>query len=420
MPVIPRPACRAHSARLAPAFALLTLAIASAAHAQEPAGELTPVDVAGTDHQLRTLQDVQVEKLVDLESPRLISIGLDGEMFIGSRADKIYRLAPPYEEAETLVELGGYPHSVVQRGEHLYVATTDAVMRTDYQAGDSLASDDFDEVAKLPGGGGHSSRTLTLGPDDKLYVSLGIQGNCSNQYIGESYDFADHRGGVMVLDESGNSPQWRPYAIGLRNPVGLAWDHEGTLYASNNGPDHWGYDQPREVIVRAEEGSFHGMPWFQWVDGEFQRDDCVNSEPPQPKSAIPAPVATLPARSAPIGLDFLPEGNGLALDAVVAVHGSWATQPDGGASGDPATRRNPRIVGLTIDEQGRGETSELLTGFQNAQGERWARPVGIAFAPDGALYFTSDTGESGLYRVTFGGEPVGADTTLDQAAKDDE
>ncbi|MFC3282075.1 PQQ-dependent sugar dehydrogenase [Litchfieldella rifensis] len=416
------PACRWGHLRSLPRLGMLALALAVSGNSfgQERNDDLQTIDVAGTDQQLRAPKGVQVEKVASLDSPRMISIGLDGEMFIGSRSGSIYRSVPPYDQATSLAEIGDLPNSVIQRGNHLYVATTTALMRADYQAGASLAADDFEEVAKLPGGDGHNTRTLTTGPDGRIYLSLGIQGNCSDQFIGEGYDFADRRGGIMVLDESGDSPQWRPYATGLRNPVGLAWNHEGVLFATNNGPDHWGYELPREVVVRTEEGSFHGMPWFQWVAGEYRRDDCVGSEPPQSADVIPPPVATLPARSAPLGLAFLPKGNGLALDAIVAVHGSSATQPDGRVSGDPATRRKPRIVGITFDEQGQGQVSELLSGFQNEQGRRWARPAGIAFAPDGALYFTSDRGEGGLYRVTFDGEPVGADTTLDESVQSDE
>ncbi|EPC02127.1 hypothetical protein L861_05050 [Litchfieldella anticariensis FP35 = DSM 16096] len=382
-------------------FGLLILALVSADASLAQADGWQTINVVGTDHRLKVPKGVQVEKVADLDAPRMISLGPDGVMFVGSRGDSIYRLAPPYDQATPLAEIGDYPNSVIQRGGQLYVATTHALMRADYRGAETLSSDDFEVVAELPGGDGHNSRTLTVGPDGRIYLSLGILDNCTDQFIGEGYAFADRRGGIMVLDENGDSPQWQPYATGLRNPVGLAWDHEGVLFATNNGPDHWGYEQPPEVLVRAEEGSFHGMPWYQWVAGEYRRDDCVNSEPPHPTDAIPAPVAILPARSAPLGLAFLPEDSGLALDAIVAIHGSSATQPDGRVTGDPATRREPRIVGVTIDEHGQGKISDLLSGFQNEQGERWARPVGIVLAPDGALYFTSDRGESGLYRVTF-------------------
>ncbi|WP_156181353.1 hypothetical protein [Halomonas sp. PR-M31] len=128
------------------------------------------------------------------------------------------------------------------------------------------------------------------------------------------------------------------------------------------------------MLVRAEQGDFFGMPWFQWVKGEFQRDNCINGEPPRSMNDASAPVATFPARSAPMELSFAPEGGALGLDAVAAVRGSWATKPHGGSSGDPASRREPLIAGITLDSPNNGQIHELLTGFQDDQGNRWARP----------------------------------------------
>ena len=86
-------------------------------------------------------------------------------------------------------------------------------------------------------------------------------------------------------------------------------------------------------------------------------------------------------------------------DAVVAVHGSWATSPSGGYAGDPSTRRHPKLVVVRFDEGEPRRVDDLVTGFQLPDGRRWARPVGVAFGPDGALYFTSDQGVNGLFRM---------------------
>jgi len=42
---------------------------------------------------------------------------------------------------------------------------------------------------------------------------------------------------------------------------------------------------------------------------------------------------------------------------------------------------------------------DLVTGFQLKNGARWASPVGVAIGPDGVLYFTSDSGVNGLFRL---------------------
>ena len=86
-------------------------------------------------------------------------------------------------------------------------------------------------------------------------------------------------------------------------------------------------------------------------------------------------------------------------DAVVALHGSWGTLPSGSASGDPASRRHPKLVVVRFVDGRAERVDDLITGFQLADGRRWARPVGVALGPDGALYFTSDAGIEGLFRL---------------------
>ena len=42
----------------------------------------------------------------------------------------------------------------------------------------------------------------------------------------------------------------------------------------------------------------------------------------------------------------------------------------------------------------------VITGFQNEDGRRWARPAGVGVGPDGALYITTDGGDlRGLLRL---------------------
>lgn len=385
--------------------ALLSLVIPASAWAGTEPLRLEPqtLAIASQDVSVRLPRGYRLEFVTALDSPRLINFAPNGEMFIGSKAGTIYRLRPPYATATKFAEVGGYPHSVAFRPGEILVAKTEGVYRAPYQPGQAqLDLSEFKMLAPLPGGGGHTSRTVSVGPDRRIYLALGIQGNCSDQYIGAGYSFDDQRGGVMVLREEGR-PQWQPYASGLRNPVGIAWQPKtNTLYASNNGPDHSGYDAPPEYFSRLMPNSFHGMPWFQVSGTGVERDTCVNSRPPRPIAEVSLPVATFPARSAPMGVAFIPD-KGLEAswhgDALVAIHGSWGTKPSGGASGDPATRRPPKIALVRFDAGKAVRVDDFLTGFQVASGERWARPIGVAVAPDGAIYFTSDSGIEGLYRV---------------------
>ncbi|MGB5259504.1 MAG: sugar dehydrogenase [Gammaproteobacteria bacterium] len=361
--------------------------------------------VAGEDWLLRVPAGMQLEVLTDrLEQPRLMTFLSNGDLLTGSRSGHIYRLAPPYTQPEVLVSLDGYPHSLAWRAGELLIARTDGLYRAPYSPGQkTIRADSVELLLALPGGGSHNSRSVAIGPDGRVYLSLGITGNCSNEYLHDGYAFNVRRGGVLVLDESGKQPVWRPYAAGLRNPVGFDWHPDtGVLYASNNGPDHLGYEQPPEYFARLTDTSFHGMPWFQFDGTRLQRDDCIGSRPPRPAGEVSLPVAIFPARNAPMGVAFVPPA---ALDgrfngnAIVALRGSWGTRPKGSRLGNRATRRPPALVMVQFDGDKTGGVVDLVTGFQRDNGQRLARPVGVAFGPDGALYFTSDSHLEGLFRL---------------------
>ena len=359
------------------------------------------------DGELRTVRvpkGYSLELLSRMDEPRMLTFAANGDLFAGSKSGKVYRLPPPYTNPEVLVDLGDYPHSVAFRPGEILIARTDGVYRAPYTLGQSvIAPDAVVLLAALPGGGGHDSRTVGVGPDGRVYASLGIQHNCSDQYLGEGYAFNARRGGVVVLRESGGKASWEPYASGLRNPVGFAWQPQtGVLYASNNGPDHLGFDQPPEYFSKLTAGSFHGMPWFQFDGIQLIRDDCVTSKPPRPVNKVTIPAATFPARNAPLGMAFVPKGAmdaSLEFDAVVALHGSWGTQPSGGFMGSSATRRPPKIVAVRFQNRQAVRVDDLVTGFQLPSGKRWARPAGVALGPDGALYFSSDSEINGLFRL---------------------
>jgi glucose/arabinose dehydrogenase len=364
------------------------------------------VKVGGEAHEVRIPSGYSLQILTEaLQSPRLLTFAPDGDLFIGSKAGRVYRLRSPYREPEVFAEAGGYPHGVAFRPGEILIAYTDGIYAAPYTPGrPPLKRGEQRLIATLPGGdGGHTSRTVRVGPDGRVYVSLGISGNCSNQYLGEDYPFVDRRGGVFVLEESGAKPVLRPFSSGLRNPIGFDWQPQtGVLYASNNGPDHWGFELPPEYFSKLMPGSFHGMPWFQFDGQSVRRDNCIRTSPPRPASQVERPAATFPARSAPMAVVFVPSGAlepGLEGDAIVALHGSWATRPDGRASGDPATRREPKLVRVRFDNGDVRGVEDLVTGFQEADGSRWARPVGVATGPDGALYFTSDSGANALFRL---------------------
>ena len=364
------------------------------------------ITIAGRNHQARIPQGYTLELLTTkLDRPRMFAFAPNGDLFIGSKSGAIYRLAPPYTKVSVFVTLDGYPHSVAFRKNEMFIATTAGLYHSPYFPGQThLSKDSLSLLAALPDSGGHNSRTVAVGPDQRIYISLGIAGNCSDQYLSADYPFDDRRGGVLVLIEgNSNKTHWKTFASGLRNPVGFDW-HPLTkqLFATNNGPDHMGYDMPPEYFSMLEADSFHGMPWFQYDGEKIIRDNCISRKPPLSIEDVVAPVVTFPARNAPMGVSFVKPSQmdeDFEEDAIVALHGSWAKKPDGGYFGSDATRRHPKLVIVRFDKGHAQRVDDLVTGLQLENGDRWARPVGVAIGPDGNLYFTSDGGVNGLFRL---------------------
>lgn len=341
----------------------------------------------------------------DPEKPRLITFDQQDNMFLGSKSGNVYRLQPPYNNATVFTRMENYPHSIAFSKKYIFIAQTDGVYRAEYSPSiTKLNANQFSRIARLPDTGGHSSRTIARGPDGLMYVSLGISGNCSDEYLGEKYDFDIRKGGFFVFNPGQDSPELEIFASGLRNPVGFDWHPQtNIMYSSNNGPDHLGFDLPPEYFSEIKKGSFHGMPWYQYDGKKIFRDNCIKAKPPHTVDEVEVPVALFPARNAPMGVSFLPENsvfNQFKNSAVVALRGSWATRPDWNHKHAAASRRHPKLVLVKFNQQHKAETVvDLVTGFQFKNGNRLARPVGVNTGPDGALYFTSDYGIEGLFRI---------------------
>lgn len=356
------------------------------------------IQLAGQTYTVNVPSGYLLELLTtEVERPRMLTFHPDGSLFAGSRSGRIYRLPPPYIKPQILTQRFIYPHSVAFKGNRIFVASTEGLYSGDYSPVKPLMISRLQKVVTFPLGG-HNSRTVRTGPDKRVYVSLGISGNCSDEYLGQGYSANKRRGGVLVLDESAPAG-WRVYSSGLRNPVGFDWSpFDGELYASNNGPDHWGYEQPPEQLAHLKHNSFHGMPWYQYDGKQIKRDACISSLSPRAIADVEKPVATFAARNAPMAVAFVPLASPLkelSGNALVALHGSWATR----RAGDKASRRPPKLVMVRFEQGKVAGVEDLLTGFQMVNGNRWARPVGVAIGPDNAIYISSDGEPSALFRL---------------------
>lgn len=265
----------------------------------------------------------------------------------------------------------------------LYVACTDAVLRFRYAAGQTVARGAPERVAALPGRGynQHWTRNVLASPDGRtLFVTVGSETNVDVE--------ADpRRAAISVMSPDGSG--FRPYATGLRNPLGLAFHPvTGALFTTVNERDGLGDDLVPDYLTAVREGAFYGWPFAYFGAHEDPRHA---GERPDRVAAAVAPDLGLGAHVAALGLIF-PTRDGVASlrgDALVALHGSW----------NRSVRAGYKVVRVRFAE-GRptGVVEDFITGFVTPEGGVWGRPAGLLELADGSI-LVADDAAGVLWRV---------------------
>jgi glucose/arabinose dehydrogenase len=276
-------------------------------------------------------------------------------------------------------------HGIAFSGSSVFLATDKRVIK-----GTINASGDFeglaDIVTDLPDGGQHPYRTLGVGPDALLYVSVGSSCDACAETNPEHATILR-----MGLDASARAV----FARGLRNTIGFDWA-PGTneLWGMDHGSDMRGDDLPPEELNRIEAASDYGWPYCY---GDREIDPIIDDPPGMTKATYctnTKPSALeFQAHGAPIGMVFYDGASFPAEydgDAFVALHGSWNRFPPTGY----------KVVRVRFNGGEPIMAEDFVSGFLIEDGAaQFGRPAGIAVAPDGALLFTDD--DNGMvYRVS--------------------
>ena len=277
------------------------------------------------------------------------------------------------------------PSGMAYGNGKLYIANHNAVLAFDYKLGDTALTGTPVKVMDLPAGGEHWMRNLLLSPDGKkLYVAIGSSSN-----IGEHGMKAEE--GRAMIEEidvakigSGKWPA-RPYAEGLRNPNGLAWNPStDELWTVVNERDQLGPNLVPDYLSNVPVGVHYGWPWYYWKTKQDERVDApipeyLNDYVRKPEYALGPHVAAL---GLVFGGDGARLGDAYVNGAFIARHGSWNRRPASGYD----------VVFVAFDDHGnpRGLPKPVLTGFLDDKGAH-GRPVWLQWAKDGALLVSDDT-----------------------------
>jgi glucose/arabinose dehydrogenase len=273
------------------------------------------------------------------------------------------------------------PFGMALIGDQFYVADTDAVLRFPYRAGDTTITAQGTKVADLPAGpyNYHWTKSLVATQDGStLFVGVGSNSNAGENGI----DAETGRAEILAIElATGRS---RPFATGLRNPVGLAFEPtSGALWVAVNERDELGSDLVPDYMTEVKEGGFYGWPYSYYGD---HLDPRVSPQRPDLVAKAIVPDYALGPHTASLGLTFydgtlLPEH--YRGGAFIGQHGSWNRDPPSGY----------KVVFVPfLGGHPSGPVEDVLTGFRNKNGEALGRPVGVAVDKTGALLVADDVG----------------------------
>jgi glucose/arabinose dehydrogenase len=268
-------------------------------------------------------------------------------------------------------------HGGDPRGSWLYVASTNAVVRWRYAAGDVVASAPAETLLTLPGRGYHQHWTRTLVIDERaqrLFVSVGSETD-------HDVERDPRRAAITACALDG--AQCRIFASGLRNATGLAIEpRTGALIAAVNERDELGDDLPPDYLTRVREGGFYGWPYAYWGPHE---DPRRARERPDLVAQSIVPDFSLGAHAAPISVLF---ARALAGDALVTLHGSW----------NRASPHGYEVWRVHFEQGSPVSATVFVRGWRLDDERVWGRPAGLAEAPDGSVLLIDD-GSRTMFRL---------------------
>lgn len=304
----------------------------------------------------------------------------------GASADEIVLLRDANgdgvaEVQETLLADGlASPSGIGWHDGTLYVANHDALLSFPYELGADAVTGEPTKLMDLPPAGNHWMRNLIVSPDgSKIYVAVGSASN-----IGERGMEAEE-GRAMIWEYDVAAKRQRPFATGLRNANGLAFNPwSGELWTTVNERDMLGSDLVPDYLTNVPVGAHYGWPWVYYGNNFDRR---VKYPLPQVINYVRTPEYALGPHVAALGLVFSKDGAKLgenfASGAFVAQHGSWNRKPPSGYD----------VVYVAFDERGNptGKPIPVLTGFLQDDGSTRGRPTWVDWAGDGALLVSDDT-----------------------------
>ncbi|MCK5892352.1 MAG: PQQ-dependent sugar dehydrogenase [Aeromicrobium sp.] len=199
----------------------------------------------------------------------------------------------------------------------------------------------------IPAARNHDGGRIAFGPDQMLYVATG---DANDRPAAQDPDSL--AGKILRLTPDGAAPDDNPvagsivYTLGHRNPQGIAWADDGTMFAAEFGQDTW------DELNIITPGANYGWPEVEGIGGDDRFVDPVQQW--EPSTASPSGIAVADGtvfianlrgavlRSVPVAdpttsIEHFADQYGRLRDVVVAPDGDlWFLTNNTDGRGDPA------------------------------------------------------------------------------------
>ena len=219
-----------------------------------------------------SLQDTEVVAQ-NLDIPWEIAFLQSGDLLVTERSGKLLKIG---SETKVIKEIEGvrhigeggllgltlHPNFSVNNFIYLYSTTQDSNGISNRVERYRFSNDTLSErkviLEKIKGSSNHDGGRITFGPDGYLYITTG-----DAETPNLAQDKNSLNGKILRIKDDGGIPEDNPfgnavYSLGHRNPQGLAWDKNGTLWETEHGPSgiQTGNDEVNIII----KGGNYGWP----------------------------------------------------------------------------------------------------------------------------------------------------------------